>query len=133
MDEEPPPDVFSEALTRTNVSQGPCVLTFTPLKGVSTVVKRYIHEPSPDRVVTTMTFADAEHYTDEERSVFFFSIPNTNAPHERAAFQQWAVAGCSWLMKKSCWSIVRMPATLGKGRRLRSGLGSPVRLCGALV
>ena len=27
--------IFSEALTRTNVTQGPCVLTFTPLKGVS--------------------------------------------------------------------------------------------------
>src|SRR4030095_2683893 len=38
-DEEPPPDVYFEALTRTNVSQGPIWLTFTPLTGVSTVGK----------------------------------------------------------------------------------------------
>ena len=34
IDEEPPFEIFSEALTRTNVTQGPVVLTFTPLKGV---------------------------------------------------------------------------------------------------
>src|SRR5262249_24015876 len=59
-DEEPPPDVYLEGLTRTNVSRGPVWLTFTPLTGVSTVVKRYLMEPSPDRNVTTMTIDDVQ-------------------------------------------------------------------------
>jgi phage terminase large subunit-like protein len=80
LDEEPPFDVFSEALTRTNVTQGPCVLTFTPLKGVSSVVKRFIHEPSPDRNVTTMTLDDALHYSDDEKTKIIAQYPE----HERA-------------------------------------------------
>jgi len=59
-DEEPPSDVYLEGLTRTNVSRGPVWLTFTPLTGISTVVKRYLMEPSPDRSVTTMTIDDVQ-------------------------------------------------------------------------
>jgi phage terminase large subunit-like protein len=33
LDEEPPEDVFSETLTRLNVTQGPLILSFTPLRG----------------------------------------------------------------------------------------------------
>jgi phage terminase large subunit-like protein len=44
LDEEPDSEIFSEALTRTNIAAGPAVLTFTPLKGMSTVVKRYLHD-----------------------------------------------------------------------------------------
>src|SRR5215831_18520100 len=80
-DEEPPPDVYFEALTRTNVSRGPIWLTFTPLTGVSTVVKRYLMEPSPDRHVTTMTIDDVGHFNDEERAQIIESYPE----HEREA------------------------------------------------
>jgi phage terminase large subunit-like protein len=80
LDEEPPFEIFTEALTRTNVTQGPVVLTFTPLKGVSSVVKRFIHGPSPDRNVTVMTLSDAAHYTEEERQKIIAQYPE----HERA-------------------------------------------------
>jgi phage terminase large subunit-like protein len=80
MDEEPDFPIFSEALTRTNVTQGPVVLTFTPLRGVSSVVKRFIHEPSPDRNVTTMTLDDASHYTAEDKARIIAQYPE----HERA-------------------------------------------------
>jgi phage terminase large subunit-like protein len=80
-DEEPPPDVYFEALTRTNVSQGPIWLTFTPLTGVSTVVKRYLMEPSPDRHVTTMTIDDVGHFSEKERTQIIDSYPE----HEREA------------------------------------------------
>ena len=43
LDEEPPADIYTEALTRTNVGASPVWLTFTPLQGVSTVVKRFLH------------------------------------------------------------------------------------------
>src|SRR5262249_51416456 len=66
-DEEPPADIFTEGLTRTNVNQGPVWVTFTPLLGMSEVVRRFLLEPSPGRSVTTMTLDDVAHYTDEEK------------------------------------------------------------------
>ena len=80
-DEEPPEDVYFEGVTRTNATKGLIGVTFTPLKGMSTVVARYLLEPSPDRHVITMTIDDAEHYTAEERAKIIASYP----PHEREA------------------------------------------------
>ena len=62
-DEEPPADIFTEGLTRTNVNQGPVWVTFTPLLGMSETVRRFLLEPSPDRSVTTMTIDDVGHFT----------------------------------------------------------------------
>jgi phage terminase large subunit-like protein len=81
VDEEPPEDIYTEGLTRTNVAQGPVYLTFTPLKGVSAVVKRFLVDKSPDRHVTSMTIDDAEHYTPEQREKIAASYP----AHEREA------------------------------------------------
>lgn len=80
-DEEPPEDVYFEGVTRTNATKGLIAVTFTPLKGMSTVVARYLLERSPDRAVITMTIDDAEHYTAEERAKIIASYP----PHEREA------------------------------------------------
>lgn len=41
-DEEPPEDIYEEGLTRTNTTEGPNALTFTPLLGMSTVVRKFI-------------------------------------------------------------------------------------------
>ncbi len=80
-DEEPPEDVYFEGITRTNATGGLIAVTFTPLKGMSTVVARYIMERSPDRDVITMTIDDAEHYSPEERQKIIDSYP----AHEREA------------------------------------------------
>src|SRR6516165_4032436 len=79
LDEEPDPEIFSEALTRTNIAAGPAVLTFTPLKGMSTVVKRYLHDQSTARHVTTMTLDDAGHYSAEDKKRIAAQYPD----HER--------------------------------------------------
>lgn len=42
LDEEPPLDIYTEALTRTNETGGIVYLTFTPLLGMSDVVHRFI-------------------------------------------------------------------------------------------
>lgn len=42
LDEEPPMDVYLEALTRTNETGGSVYLTFTPLLGYSEVVLRFL-------------------------------------------------------------------------------------------
>lgn len=80
-DEEPPEDVYFEGITRTNATKGLIAVTFTPLKGMSTVVARYLLEPSLHRTVITMTIDDAAHYTPEERQQIIDSYP----PHEREA------------------------------------------------
>jgi len=80
-DEEPPADIYTEGLTRTNVGANPVWMTFTPLQGVSTVVKRFLHEKSEDRHKVVMTIDDVAHYTDEERSKIIASYP----PHEAEA------------------------------------------------
>jgi len=41
-DEEPPPDIYSEGLTRTNRNQGMTMITFTPLLGMSEVVRMFM-------------------------------------------------------------------------------------------
>jgi phage terminase large subunit-like protein len=87
-DEEPPEDIYSEGLTRTNNGQRGqfAQTTFTPLLGMSTVVSRFIM-PAPDdpgafaRNVTSMTIDDAEHYSPEERAKIIASYP----AHEREA------------------------------------------------
>lgn len=80
-DEEPPEDVYMEGITRTNATGGLIRVTFTPLNGMSSVVKRYLMESSPDRKVITMTIDDAEHYTPEDRERIVASYP----AHEREA------------------------------------------------
>ncbi|WP_255877963.1 terminase large subunit domain-containing protein [Sinorhizobium fredii] len=84
-DEEPPEDVYLEGITRTNATGGSVAVTFTPLKGMSTVVARFIM-PGEDpgaiyRTVVTMTIDDAEHYSAEERARIIASYP----AHEREA------------------------------------------------
>jgi phage terminase large subunit-like protein len=68
MDEEPPFDVYEEAVTRTNATGGIVAVTFTPLKGMSKVVMRFFLEPGNGRHVVTMTIDDVDHYTPERRA-----------------------------------------------------------------
>lgn len=80
-DEEPPADIYTEGLTRTNATGGMAYMTFTPLLGMSDVVMRFLNEQSPDRAVTYMTIDDALHYTPEQRAAIVSSYP----AHEREA------------------------------------------------
>lgn len=79
-DEEPPLDIYTEGLTRTNVHNGITFITFTPLLGMSDTVMRFLGDPrTPGTHVTNMTIEDAEHYTKEQREAIIASYP----PHER--------------------------------------------------
>lgn len=81
LDEEPPMDIYTEALTRTNATDGILAMTFTPLKGMSDVVRRYLMEKVAGTHVTTMTIEDALHYTPAQRKAIIASYP----AHERDA------------------------------------------------
>lgn len=81
-DEEPPLDIYTEGLTRTNVHGGVTFITFTPLLGMSDTVMRFIGDAkAPDTHVTNMTIEDALHYTKEQRDKIIASYP----AHEREA------------------------------------------------
>jgi hypothetical protein len=57
------------------------LITFTPLLGMTNVVKRFLIEKMPGTHVTQMTIEDAEHYTPEQRA----AIRATYQPFERDA------------------------------------------------
>ena len=82
LDEEPPQDIYSEALTRTNATGGIVYTTFTPLQGMTEVVREFYPRPtSPDRHLTQMVIEDAEHIAPQQRQ----RIINSYKPHERDA------------------------------------------------
>jgi phage terminase large subunit-like protein len=81
-DEEPPLDIYTEGLTRTNTTMGLVILTETPLLGMSDTVMRFIGETkNPQTHTTIMTIEDVDHYTDEQRKAIIASYP----AHEREA------------------------------------------------
>jgi phage terminase large subunit-like protein len=67
LDEECDADIYMEALTRTNATNGMLYMTFTPLRGVSEVVRRFLHERSPDRCDVAMVLDEALHISAEKR------------------------------------------------------------------
>jgi len=50
-DEEPPLDIYTEGLTRTNTTGGITITTFTPLLGMSDVVQQFLTQDQISRMV----------------------------------------------------------------------------------
>ncbi|MEQ9111212.1 MAG: terminase family protein [Rhodospirillaceae bacterium] len=82
-DEEPPVEIYTEGLTRTNATNGIVWLTFTPLLGLSPVVARFVmdDDATEDRHVTRMTLDDAPHFSDAQKA----RILSSYADYERDA------------------------------------------------
>lgn len=80
-DEEPPPDIYSEGMARTIATGGRAFMTFTPLKGMSDVVRQFLMSPDAGKSDTNMTIDDAEHIPAAERERIIASFPE----HEREA------------------------------------------------
>lgn len=73
-DEEPDKEeIYTEGLTRTNATGGMTMMTFTPLLGMTNVVRRFLLDKMPGTHVTHMTIWDALHYTDAERAAIIAS------------------------------------------------------------
>lgn len=87
LDEEPAKlQIYTEALTRTNTTNGLLWMTFTPLLGMSDVVSRFLlvgkEDPARlDRCVINATIDDADHYTPAQRAQIIASYPE----HEKEA------------------------------------------------
>lgn len=80
-DEEPPADIYSEGLARIAARSGIVYATWTPLMGMSDVVRRFFSENSPDRALVQMSIEDAKHIAPEERQ----KIIDGFQEHEREA------------------------------------------------
>ena len=81
-DEEPKDELYSEGLTRTISAKGIILLTFTPLKGWSEVVRKYLEAtPVSGMYVQTATWDEAPHLSEEAKNM----ILNSYSPHERDA------------------------------------------------
>ena len=74
-DEEPGFDIYLEGLSRTNATLGLVYTTFTPLKGRSRVVERFLDEPSDHRKVIQIGLNDAAHLSDLQREKILESYP----------------------------------------------------------
>jgi len=96
-DEELPSEHYEEVLTRTNVRQGPIYTTFTPLKGQTALVKRFLIDKVAGTHDIVMTIFDALHYTPEQREAIIASYPE----HTRQA----RVYGIPTLGSGLVWSI----------------------------
>lgn len=87
LDEEPPADVYEECTIRTMTTKGIILLTFTPLQGVSDVVRKFMSGGVPvdgevdGRYLVTATWDDAPHLTPEDKKRLWNSLP----PHQRDA------------------------------------------------
>lgn len=65
-DEEPPLDVYLETLARLTTTDGMCFITFTPLKGETDVVLRFMGTEVPEQCgEVQMRMRDAKHMTPE--------------------------------------------------------------------
>ena len=80
-DEEPPSEIYSEGLARISARAGITYVTFTPLLGMSDVVRRFFSERSTDRAFVQMGIEDAKHIAPEERQRIIDGYPE----HEREA------------------------------------------------
>lgn len=105
-DEEPPSDVYSEGMARITATAGMVALSFTPLLGMSDVVKRYLMEPSEDRAEVNMTIEDAQHIKPEDRAKIIAGY----AEHERDARARGIPIMGSGLVFPIAESIIKVPA-----------------------
>jgi len=84
LDEEPELAVYVEALLRTATTGGVVMLTFTPLLGMSEVVKSFLEADVAAQAVkhtTTATWEDAPHLSEQAKASLIASIP----PYQRDA------------------------------------------------
>jgi len=83
LDEEPALPIYTESLLRTMTTKGIVYVTFTPLQGISDVVKQFLYpEPGQQKkFYINATWNDAPHLDEETRKKYFASIP----PHQRKA------------------------------------------------
>ena len=76
MDEEPPPDVYSEAVIRTMTTGGIVLSTYTPMKGMTEVTESFLSVDKPSsKWYCTATWDDVGHLDEQTKKELWDSIP----------------------------------------------------------
>ena len=79
MDEEPPQDIYSQALRASLKGGGLTFMTFTPESGMTNVVAQFMNDLKPHQQLYNATWDDAPHLDDEIKEEILAALP----PHER--------------------------------------------------
>jgi len=79
LDEEPPQDIYSQALRAIVDLDGDLMMTFTPENGVTEIVRQFTQEIAPHQYCQNATWDDAPHITEDVKKQMLASLP----PHER--------------------------------------------------
>lgn len=80
-DEEPDLAIYSEGLVRLQARKGMMMVTMTPLRGQTALIRRLMIDKPPGSALVQMTIDDALHYTAEDRARIEARTPE----HERDA------------------------------------------------
>lgn len=76
LDEEPPPDVYSEAVIRTMTTGGMVLSTYTPMKGMTEVTESFLSVDKPSsKWYCTATWDDVGHLDEKTKKELWDSIP----------------------------------------------------------
>ena len=79
MDEEPPQNIYSQALRASLKGGGLTFMTFTPESGMTNVVAQFMNDLKPHQQLYNATWDDAPHLDDEIKEEILAALP----PHER--------------------------------------------------
>jgi len=79
LDEEPPPDIYSQALARGIKTRGAILMTFTPENGATGVVLSFMNNLLPGQALYRAGWDDAPHLDGADKDRLWAAIP----PHER--------------------------------------------------
>ena len=79
MDEEPPQDIYSQALRASLKSGGLTYMTFTPESGMTNVVAQFMNDIRPHQQLFNATWDDAPHLDPAIKEEILAALP----PHER--------------------------------------------------
>jgi len=125
-DEEPDVDIWGEACARVTATEGIIMLTFTPLSGLSDVVRGFFpHPDSREKAIVRMEMEEAQHedgrshLNDETREKLLSRYPR----HQRdARLKGLPVLGSGLVYPVSDSTILESPVEVGRHWRHIIGL-----------
>ena len=79
LDEEPPQDIYSQALRASLKTGGLVYMTFTPESGLTDVCASFMNQLKPNQALYRATWDDAPHLSKEIKDEILAALP----PHER--------------------------------------------------
>ncbi|RME11486.1 MAG: hypothetical protein D6816_02025 [Bacteroidetes bacterium] len=79
LDEEPPEEIYTQALRAIVDLQGKLMMTFTPENGITNIVQQFTNDLKEHQYLQNATWDDAPHITEKVKQEMLAALP----PHER--------------------------------------------------